>query len=314
MTEKRFEEDFLEEEGFTETESLGVLLRSERERRGVTREQLFQRTRLRPNLLEALENEDWERLPAPTFVKGFLRSYANALGMDEKKILKLYAESTPGGGATPFDDRKKEPTRNRRLLLFILILIVFAGVGFYLWKQYPPDRLFPMIGWSDKTAEIHPPQENLPARKDTPPPWLLDREEPVEKPDLLAQSEPPVERMELPSTGEEQESPPSVEEPESVHEEVQEVPDEVHAMALDVEVRERTWVKLIVDGAPAREVILNPGTRAVWKAEKAFDLLIGNAGGLVLEFNGKKLGALGASGQVVRLRLPEDFEKRSVQN
>jgi cytoskeleton protein RodZ len=314
MTQKRYEEDFLEEEGFTETEGLGVLLRSERERRGVTREQLFQRTRLRPNLLEALENEDWERLPAPAFVKGFLRSYASALGMDEEKILKLYAETTPGGGATPLDDRKQEPTRNRRLLLFLLILIVLAGAGFYLWKQYGPDRLSPMIGWSDKTAEIHPPQENLPVREDTPPPMLLDLEDPAEKPPLLAESEPLEERMELPSTGDTRESPPSMEEPQSVHEEVEELPDEVHTMALNVEVRERTWVKLIVDGAPAREVILNPGTRAVWKAEKGLDLLIGNAGGLVLEFNGKNMGALGASGQVVRLRLPEDFEKRSVQN
>lgn len=73
-------------------------------------------------------------------------------------------------------------------------------------------------------------------------------------------------------------------------------------------VRERTWMRVTIDGGQPREYIFSPGNEPEWEAGRKFDLLIGNAGGLVLELNGKKIGALGASGQVVRVRLPETVE------
>jgi len=56
---------------------------------------LARRLKLRPAVVEALEAEAWERLPEPVLARGYLRSYALALGLDPKPLLAL----CPGGVA-----------------------------------------------------------------------------------------------------------------------------------------------------------------------------------------------------------------------
>ena len=80
---------------------------------------------------------------------------------------------------------------------------------------------------------------------------------------------------------------------------------------LTASVRERTWIKISVDGGDPKEYIFDPGNRHEWKARKGFDLLIGNAGGIDLEFNGEKIENIGAPGQVVRLVFPQYYIERS---
>src|SRR4051794_41782624 len=48
------------------------------------------RTKIRAKYLRALENEEWDLLPGPTFVKSFLRTYAEALGLDARLVLEEY--------------------------------------------------------------------------------------------------------------------------------------------------------------------------------------------------------------------------------
>ena len=47
-------------------------------------------TKIRAKYLRALENEEWDLLPGPTFVKSFLRTYAEALGLDARLLLEEY--------------------------------------------------------------------------------------------------------------------------------------------------------------------------------------------------------------------------------
>ena len=47
-------------------------------------------TKIRAKYLRALENEEWDLLPGPTFVKSFLRTYADALGLDGKLLIEEY--------------------------------------------------------------------------------------------------------------------------------------------------------------------------------------------------------------------------------
>jgi hypothetical protein len=61
---------------------IGSSLRDARERQGLDFPELEQLTKIRPKYLRALEDERFDILPAPTYVKGFLRSYAEALGLD----------------------------------------------------------------------------------------------------------------------------------------------------------------------------------------------------------------------------------------
>jgi hypothetical protein len=62
-------------------------LRSTRERRGITVEQVAQDTRISLRFIEALEEEQFDELPAPVYVRGFLRSYANYLKLDPQPLL-----------------------------------------------------------------------------------------------------------------------------------------------------------------------------------------------------------------------------------
>jgi cytoskeleton protein RodZ len=63
----------------------------------------------------------------------------------------------------------------------------------------------------------------------------------------------------------------------------------------------------------SKEYVFAPSDTPEWEAEKGFELLIGNAGGIVLEFNGKKMDNLGKQGQVVRIKLPEEEERSSAR-
>ena len=65
--------------------------------------------------------------------------------------------------------------------------------------------------------------------------------------------------------------------------------------------QERTWVRVVIDGAEKREVILNPEEVVMFTAKDKFDLLVGNAGGVKLFFNGKETKFEGASGEVKRV-------------
>ena len=75
---------------------IGEALRSTRERRGLSIDQAAQETRISPRFLEALEAEQFQELPAPVYVRGFLRSYANYLQMEAQPLL----DQLVGGGST----------------------------------------------------------------------------------------------------------------------------------------------------------------------------------------------------------------------
>ncbi|HET9298309.1 MAG TPA: DUF2914 domain-containing protein, partial [Candidatus Polarisedimenticolaceae bacterium] len=71
--------------------SLGDQLRAARERRGVTLDDVSDTTRIRTSYLEALERHHWEALPADVFTRGYVRTYAEYLGLDHEHLLKVYA-------------------------------------------------------------------------------------------------------------------------------------------------------------------------------------------------------------------------------
>ena len=67
-------------------------------------------TKIRAKYLRALENEEWGLLPGPTFVKSFLRTYAQALGLDAKALLEEYRLQNEGPGEA-FDPIVASPGR-----------------------------------------------------------------------------------------------------------------------------------------------------------------------------------------------------------
>jgi cytoskeletal protein RodZ len=69
---------------------IGATLREARMRQRIDITDMEMRTKIRAKYLRALENEEWDLLPGPTYVRSFLRTYADALGLDSKLLVEEY--------------------------------------------------------------------------------------------------------------------------------------------------------------------------------------------------------------------------------
>ena len=69
---------------------IGTTLREARMRARIDISEIESETKIRAKYLRALENEEWDLLPGPTYVKSFLRTYADALGLDGKLLIEEY--------------------------------------------------------------------------------------------------------------------------------------------------------------------------------------------------------------------------------
>ena len=117
---------------------IGEALREARTRRRLDMSQVESATKIRAKYLRALENEEWDALPGPTYVKTFLRTYAEYLGIDARSLVeeyKLRYERPVAGDLTPFGMRPGLRQRRRRRIgpwLAVLAVLLAAGGGLWL--------------------------------------------------------------------------------------------------------------------------------------------------------------------------------------
>ena len=111
---------------------IGNTLREARVRRKLTLQQAEDDTKIRVKYIQAMENEDFDVMPSPAYVKGFLRTYATYLGLDADLILEEYrSRFEPMRSTTPSAAvRRCAPTRHaRRNTLAFVAVVVSAGPG-----------------------------------------------------------------------------------------------------------------------------------------------------------------------------------------
>jgi cytoskeletal protein RodZ len=87
--------DITEHQKFRRRGTLGQTLRLERERRGVTVEELHEVTKIKSEMIEALEADDHETLPAPVFVQGFIKAICQYLELPVREVLAIYDAEGP---------------------------------------------------------------------------------------------------------------------------------------------------------------------------------------------------------------------------
>lgn len=78
------------------------------------------------------------------------------------------------------------------------------------------------------------------------------------------------------------------------------------SLHVEVLATEQVWIRAVSDGTSRREFVLQPGKRWQTRAEASVDLMLGNAGGVVLRINGREQAPVGSSGQVRRVRLTSE--------
>ncbi len=91
---------------------IGDTLREARMRARIDVSEIEAKTKIRAKYLRALENEEWSLLPGPTFVKSFLRTYAQALGLDAKALVDEYRDSYEDPGEAPPEPIVASPQRS----------------------------------------------------------------------------------------------------------------------------------------------------------------------------------------------------------
>ena len=93
---------------------IGETLREARMRQRLDIADVEERTKIRAKYLRALENEEWGLLPGPTFVKTFLRTYAEAVGVDPYLLVEEYRLTQERRDAPEFQPLAPMPARDRR--------------------------------------------------------------------------------------------------------------------------------------------------------------------------------------------------------
>lgn len=313
---------------------LGDLLKAEREKQGLSVEQLARITKLREHFIEALEKEEWEKLPARVFVKGFIRSYSLAIGYDSKEALRLFDKIAPHeeDRPKPLINTGKNTGKGRYFIISAIVLAAAAIGFFYEWGRDSvvvepeisavdmdevnklPETIQPEEQPVSQEEEITEAVENDPlnGEKDIPAAEEEDtaEETPQPEPEVTEAEEAPAEEVEqeieVPRNPEAPSDRPVEQEPASGDIE------EESRYTLKGIVRTDTYVKIYVDDNPPKEYIFNPDRtpRPTWKGNMGFYVIIGNAAGMEFDFNGKNFTDLGKEGKVKRLRLPEDFKSR----
>jgi cytoskeleton protein RodZ len=117
--------------------AIGEVLKGARAQRGLDISTVEEQTKIRAKYLRALENEEWDTLPGPTYVRGFLRTYATYLGLDADAIVDEYRRTTERLPATeqpylfsePLLERRRRPREpERRSLGWVVMVLGAIGV------------------------------------------------------------------------------------------------------------------------------------------------------------------------------------------
>jgi cytoskeletal protein RodZ len=122
--------------------AIGATLREARMRARIDISEIESETKIRAKYLRALENEEWDLLPGPTYVKSFLRTYADALGLDSRLLVEEYKlrherltdvelqPIAPPGRRGPAPQRRSRGGIPRAYIVWFLVLAVLAGIYF----------------------------------------------------------------------------------------------------------------------------------------------------------------------------------------
>jgi cytoskeletal protein RodZ len=246
----------------------GEQLRKRREEKGLGLREAADTLRIRPEYLRALEEDATGKFPAEVYAKGYIREYAQYLGLDPEPFLAQYYPVVPPAASEvqqlpPESARARSfalPLKAVALILFVSVLVL----GLTLFRKPPRQeaRLYP---------PPIPPAVGEETKKDAPSQQQSEPVPPTSAGSVMVMSN---------QTGK-----------NPLY--------EVRVTATDT-----TWLRVEEEGGRAEEVLLRPGESRGWRSVSPLSLKVGNAGGIQISFNGKDMGSPGKKGEVVKLMLP----------
>lgn len=287
--------------------SIGETLRRERLRQNLSLEEVSRETRIGLKFLQAIEAEDFTKLPGGVFARSFVRQYARLVGLDEEEMaaevqrrfqpVPAPPEEKPGRIAQEpqielpkVADWEGLPSRSGSslpaLALVVVVMLVCSLV--YAWWQKsrrPGVAAQPPVESTQVTAPQAVPAPVPPQQPAAPP------QQPAAVPQQPAAV--PAAETPQPSTTASAERQPVAEAPPASNAPVQ--------VLLTAE--EATWVSARSDGKFIYAGTLQPKETKGLEANEQVRLVVGNAGGVAVTLNGKPVPPLGPRGQVRTVQL-----------
>jgi cytoskeletal protein RodZ len=262
----------------------GASFKKARQAMGLSIDQVSRETRISTRFLQAIENEEFHLLPGGIFNRGFVKAYAERIGLDTDQVIADYERliqpeiQEPPEQALEASPSIPEKSAERYLYPIALGVLILLILIYYLLSRD-----------SGPNAEM---ANELPV---------------VSQPVSIATPPAPVNPNPQPATPE----PPSA----LVNPAPQPAPAAESAsgepLIVELQIRETTWIKVSTDGSPATGLegeTLEPGSARRFTARGSIDLVIGNAGGVSLNINGLEVQRLGGSGRVREFKItPQNF-------
>lgn len=324
----------------------GDKFRTARELRGIDFSRITQETRISARFLRAIENEAFEELPGGLFNRGFVRTYAEAVGLDPDTMVEEYialtekpAPQEPEASAP----KPSTPTRGRYILpaaaggLVVLALILYAG-----WRGAGSEEIVPAS--TVETAEatqpetgreprILPPLAPMPSSMETADAQsetsdaaaagssqaiLEEAVEPARfSPDnSVATAEPigapagsePEQALAATTSLPRPQAPTPTRDEAPVRETAGIVSADTQPVNVRVELRDTSWMYVELDGEIKYEnIVIRPPFYRNYTVNEALELKIGNPSGAVLSVNGQTVPSPGPSDEVWSLTItPEN--------
>lgn len=239
-------------------QDLGANLNQIRLAKNISLDTVAANTRISKRLLEAIEAGDFEELPEPFYIQALVAKFARQIGAEE-----ISFEVEPRSDSKILSDRPSFMSKSRHSYWSN-----FQLRSLHLYFIY---ILLVVVAVKGITSLVERP--------------VVVEQTPLESPILNSKVEPV------------QSSPTQPEQPKAAPQFVSQSSNS-ETVSVGINLQERCWLKVMVDGQVAFEGILPQGTQRQWTGKKQVTIRAGNAGGVVISFNNEQQKILGAPGQV----------------
>lgn len=276
--------------------TIGDYLYRERQEQAISLDEIAVKTYIPLRLLQALELGNVERLPEPVFVQGFIRRYADAIGLDGMALAKTFLpqQSFVVERKTPDLERPNivekpvvEPVHRlreerdqagRSNLPFVLLgtaAVLLIGVS-----------LVNVFNRPQAATEV---QDSQPA---------------TNQPSPITAPQPSVAASSALSPSSLSASPSATPSAQTTKPAPKAAIDVASSVQVAVQLTDESWLQVITDGKVEFEGTLNKGDQKTWKAQKTLVLQSGNAGAVSVSYNQGEAKVLGAPGEVKDVTFP----------
>lgn len=265
---------------------VGEYLKSVRESRGLQLEEAARVTRISKSYLAAIEEGNFEKLPNPAYIKGFLRLYAGFLSLSGDDVVQRYESSLPPVSRPQPEHRKEGPGveiveraklggPGRWVIPALLLVLVVLAAIFLADQEEKPARPVQTAQPPPPAAPAAPPKAAVQPQRTSLPPA---------QPGVSPQAAPPAA------------APPAAAPPAAT---------ERHpgGVVLRLRFNRDTWLSITIDDSISQRYDLKAGDVIEWKGSRAFVLDLGDGSAVEAELNGKPLKALGEPGKPAHVEL-----------